>query len=273
MERLFFRQRQVELGKTEADGRQGFSRQLNIGVTGLGRSVGTTFVGTALAFYLRDQGKEVSFCQCLTPSKASQLLYDEVSMEQRFLRRNFCDVYEIIRKGMTLNGVKGKGGRVNIEEGISWILPVSDSKEDLTESQQARLLTIPRGEVCIFDFEADYQWNSLLVDMDVIIVVVDPLPSKMIHDKERFRFLKKLEMAGCPVIWVVNRVNDGVNMRQVKGYLKTNQIVQIPAFSVASMYRCEYSCRFPWEDVEIRRKMMEIFTFLFQKMSKYSIML
>jgi len=160
-----------------------------------------------------------------------------------------------------------------VEERISWILPTNGNQEDLTESQQARLLTIPRGEVCIFDFEADYQWNSLLMDMDVIIAVVDPLPSRLIHDKERFRFLKKLEVSGCPVIWMVNRSNDGVSMRQVKGYLKTNQIFTVPAFSPASIYRCEYSCRFPWEDEEIHRKMMEIFTFLFQKLSKYSIIL
>jgi len=273
MERLFFRQLQTEVSIDETNRKQKHRAQLNIGVTGLGRSVGATFVGTALAFFCRDQGKDVSFCQCLTPSKSVRLLYDEASMEQRFLRRNFCDVYERIRKGEPVNGVKEKGGRINVEERISWILPTNGNQEDLTESQQARLLTIPRGEVCIFDFEADYQWNSLLMDLDVIIAVVDPLPSRLIHDKERFRFLKKLELAGCPVIWLVNRVNDGANMRQVRAYLKTNQIVTVPAFSPVSIYQCEYSCRFPWEDEEIRRKMMEIFTFLFQKLSKYSIIL
>ncbi len=273
MERLFFRERQAEFTEGEGDERQLHRRQLNIAVTGLGRSVGTTFVGTALAFYCRDQGQDVSYCQCLTPSRAVRLLYDEVSMEQRFLRRAFCDVYEKISNGGTVTGTKGNTRSFNREGGISWILPVSGDTKDLTESQQARLLAIPRGEVCIFDFEAEYQWNHLLMDMDAIIVVVDPLPSRLIHDKKRFRFLKRLELSGCPVIWVVNRTNQGVNMRQVKGYLKTNQILDIPAFSAASIYQCEYDCRFPWEDKEIRRKMMEIFTLLFQKLSKYSIIL
>lgn len=271
MERLFFRERQTEF--TEGDNRQRHRQQLNIAVTGLGRSVGTTFVGTALAFYCRDQGKDVSYCQCLTPSKAARLLYDEVAMEQRFLRRSFVDVYEKISSGETVTGTRGHTRQLNREEDISWILPSGKNSQDLTESQQARLLTIPRGEVCIFDFEAEYQWNHLLMDMDAIVVVVDPLPSRLIHVKERFRFFKRMELSGCPVIWMVNRMNQGVNLRQVKGYLKTNEMLKIPAFPTESMYRCEYDCRFPWEDGEIRRKMMEIFTLLFQKLSKYSIML
>ncbi len=286
MERIFFRERQMP-SSDDPSKSQAFSsvhqrmssRQLNIAVTGLGRSVGTTFVATALAFYFRDKGKTVSFCQCLTPSKAGSLLYDAVAMDQRFARREFCDVYERIHASEPLRFAatgagwgKQKEKLLNTEEGISWILPTGQSSRadaighngmdlaqtDLTEAQQARLLTIPRGEVCVFDFEADNQWNQTLMDMDVIIVVVDPLPSKMIHSKERFKFLKKLELAGCIVVWVVNYVNRGINLRQVKAYLKTNQIIRVPTFQAELIYECEYACRFPWENAEIQRKMMEI---------------
>ena len=41
-------------------------QQLNIGVTGLGQSVGTTFVATSLAFYFVGMGNSV----CWTPSRS-----------------------------------------------------------------------------------------------------------------------------------------------------------------------------------------------------------
>lgn len=266
MERLFFRERQTDSPAP--------TQQLHIAVTGLGRSVGTTFVATALAFYFRDAGRETTYCQCLTPSKATRLLYDEVAMEQRFARRSFCDVYGKIGAGEPLKTMKPVTStkRLNEEEGISWILPMPQSG-DLNESQRSRLLTIPKGEVCVFDFEAEVQWNHLLMDMDLIVVVVDPLPSRLIHSKERFAFLKKLELSGCNVVWLVNRDNSGVNLRQLKSYLKTNQITRIPIFSAETVYQCEYSCKFPWENGEIHRKMLEIYTLLFQNLSKYSIIL
>lgn len=273
MERLFFRDRQETNGRKRGEPKNPPMQQLHIAVTGLGRGVGTTFVANALAFYFCHRGMETAFCQCMTPSKADRFLFDEVSMEQRFTRRNFVDVYERIAEGLPLGGgLGGRGKRINEEDGISWILPTTESR-DLAESQRSRLLSVPRGAVCVYDFEADAAWNPLLLDMDMLVVVVDPLPSRMIHDKERFRFLKKLELSGCKVIWVVNRSNPGVSLRQVKSYLKTNQIVQIPVFSAERIYRCEYTCRFPWEEEEIQRKMLEIFTFLFQKESNYSIIL
>ena len=263
MERLFFRERQSDIPAP--------AQQLHIAVTGLGRSVGTTFVATALAFYFRDAGKETTYCQCLTPSKATRLLYDEIAMEQRFARRLFCDVYGKIEAAEPVKMVKSTK-RLNEEEGISWILPTPQS-EDLGESQMSRLLTIPKEEVCVFDFEAEPQWNQFLMDMDLLVVVVDPLPSRLIHSKTRFAFLKKLELSGCNVVWVVNRDNPGVNPRQLKSYLKTNQIIRVPSFPMENIYQCEYSCKFPWENEEIHRKMLEIYTLLFQNLSKYSIIL
>lgn len=232
------------------------SDQLNIAVTGLGRSVGTTFVATALAFYYFDMGKSVTFVQCLTPSKAESLFFDAVAMDQRFARRTFHDYYERICSSKPTAGMR------NTEEGIHWILPTSCGKTcfDLNPIQKGRLISAAKGEVCIFDIEADDEWNHLLLDMDMIVVITDPLPSRMICRAERFKRLKKMELSGHKILWVVNRMNDGVNKRQVRSYLKTSQIIWIPLFSADKIYQCEYNCRFIWKDAEIKREILEIFT-------------
>lgn len=257
MERMFFRER---LDESEWK-KEKYIEQKKIAVTGLSRSAGTTFVASALAFYFRDMGKKVTFTQCLEPLDADHLFYDAVAMDKRFARRSFVDFYRKIVDEEPLRNLE------NREAGINWILPVPQKKTEetatakaLSERQRARLSSAAKGEVCIFDIEADFKWNHLLLDMDVLVVVVDPLPSKMIQAAERFKMLKKLELSGCSVVWMVNHMNPGVSKRQVKSYLKTGDIYWIPSFDEEAFYEAEYTCRFLWENEEIKRKMLEIFT-------------
>ena len=250
MERIFFREKQEKMPPEAV-------QQYRIGVSGLGQGAGVTFVATALAFYFRDQNREVSYTECLNPASCSSLLYDQVAMDKRFAHRPFDDTYRRLGEDAPLPR------NLNREEGIFWRLAVPENCRDgLTPDprQKARLVTASREEVCIFDIEADYGWDDYLMDMDVIFVVVDPLPSKLIRNRDRYRSLKKMELAGCRVIWIVNKMNPGVDKKQVKNYLKADHILWVDTFDAASIYEDEYRCRFHWENAEIQRKMLEIFT-------------
>ncbi|MBR4020851.1 MAG: hypothetical protein IKI99_06020 [Firmicutes bacterium] len=250
MERIFFREKQ---DRPQPEG----AERYRIGVTGIGRGVGTTFVAAALAFYFRDQGRQVSYTECLNPAACSSLLFDQVAMDKRFAHRHFDNTYQHLTEDGPVRRNQNK------EEGILWRIPTPDNCKDrltLNTRQQARLMAAAREEVCIFDMEADYSWDDYLMDMDVIFVVVDPLPSKLIRSRERYRMLKKMELAGCRVIWVVNKMNPGVDKKQVKHYLKADHILWIAAFETSQIYEHEYLCRFHWENAEIQRKFIENFT-------------
>ena len=250
MERIFFRTKEE---RTQENTRAGY----RIGVTGLGRGVGTTFVATALAFYFRDQGWQVSFAECLNPAACNTLLYDQVAMDKRFANRHFDDVYDHLAAETPLRRNQ------NREAGIIWrIATPEDCKEKLTlnQKQKARFVAAPREEVCIFDMEADYSWDDYLMDMDVVFVVADPLPSKLIRSRGRYRTLKKMELAGCPMVWIVNKTNPGIDKKQVKNYLKANYILWLPVEDAVHVYEDEYLCRFHWENAEIQRKFLGIFT-------------
>lgn len=223
----------------------------------MGQCVGTTFVASSLAFFFEEKGKSVTFCQCAQPARCRGLFYDTVAMEQRFQHRTFTDFYALICGEEKLNGKK------NTDHGINWILPTPEDYDHglvLDPAQRSRLVLSARDEVVVFDFEADGDWDGFLQDMDSLVVVVDPLPSALIHGKDRFAELKKIELSGTPVTWMVNRYNGGVHRRQVTGYLKTRDLFWLEQMDTAQIYADEFACRYHWKNEEIRCKFMEIFT-------------
>ncbi|MGC2872421.1 hypothetical protein ACPW7J_10570 [Ihubacter sp. rT4E-8] len=260
MKRPFFREYKGILLPDDGDRP---AEQWNIGVTGLGRSVGTTFVASSLAFYLQSKGKTLTFCQCLHPKEGRSLLYDEAAMDQRFSNRKFEDIYIRLAENAPVRGI------VNMEKGIHWILPTPEDREKgvrLDEQQRMRLINCARGNIAMFDLSAEDEWNSLLPDMDFIVAVCDPLPSRLIACTERFKLLKRLELSGRTVVWVCNKVNNGISRRQIASYLKTKDIIWVPGFDPALIYADEFVCRFHWENEEIRNNLLEIFTKVSLKM-------
>ena len=260
MKRAFFREYRENV-PSEKDWET--AEQWNIGVTGLGRSVGTTFVASSLAFYLRSKGNSLTFCQCLHPTAGRPLLYDEAAMDQRFANRSFHRFYSLIAEDESTRGCE------NLEQGIRWILPTPEDREEgvrLSGRQRGRLLTSARGGICVFDLDAEPDWELLLADMDAVIAVCDPLPSRLMAGTERFKLLKKLELSGKPVIWLCSRFNSGVSRRQTAGYLKTRELLWVPAFDPALIYADEYACRFHLENHEIRKDLLEIFTKVSRKL-------
>lgn len=253
MNRLFIRESQGRMASEMGNPID----KVNIAVTGLGQNVGTTFVASSLAFYFAEKGNNLTFTQCLTPSRSNALLYDAVAMDQRFHNRAFIDFYELIKEEMPIKEKR------NMESGINWRLPTPEACEkrlDLDQEQKARLIQGTRGQICVYDFEAEAGWDKFLLDMDYILVVVDPLPSKLIRHSGRFKQLKQMEMAGAQVKWIVNRANAGVNRRQVSGYLKSGDLIFIEEFPIETIYADEFFCKFHWQNKEIKCKLMEIFT-------------
>ncbi len=252
LERTFIRMQEDGAGEAGLH-----SQQFHIGVTGLGQSVGTTFVATFLAFYFAGKGNSVTFTQCLTASRCNGLLYDSVAMDQRFSNRQFHDVYRMISEDKPVRGTR------NMEKGINWILPtpwILQQERDFDSARRARLIQSAKGEICIFDFAAEAEWDCHLADMDKLIVVTDPMPSKLIRSKERFQRLKSLELSGLDTRWLVNKDNSGVSRRQIVSYLRNKKLLWIPQFAPELFYADEFACRFSWENKEIKSKLLDVFT-------------
>lgn len=232
--------------------------QRNIAVIGLGNNVGTTFIASLLAFYFAEKGKSVTFTQCGEPGLSGGSIYDAVAMDKRFFGRDFADIYSKIKAGEAIRAIR------NDELGVNWMIMTPFDRENccsLSAEEKARLVRNPRDDINIFDVAQGKEWMDFLIDMDEIIAVVDPLPSKMTGAVDQFRRLKSLEIGGTvPVTWIVNGINSGVSRRQVKGFLKSNRIMWMERFPAEEIYGDEYHCRFHWENRMIRDSALAVFT-------------
>ena len=254
MDRLFIRENHEKAKEP---------RQINIGITGLGRSVGTTLAASSLALYLAEAGYSVTFTQCGDTEKTNGLLFVAAAIDKRFYGREFTDFYGEIAAGRTIRN------RRNVEMGVNWRLMTPtdvDGKVTLDEAQKTRFMSGTGDDVCIFDIEPGSGYEEFLVDMDVIVAVVDPLPSRMTADTEAFRKLLAMEGSGnFKFIWLVSGVNSGVSKRQVRNFIRSNEISWVDRVPDEVIYRNEYRCRFQWEDEAVKT----IFSDVFTKVSHY----
>ena len=249
IQRSFFRPGSLNLPATE---------QRNIGVAGLSQCSGTTVIASSLALFFAESGKSVTFTECGEPSGHRGLLYDAVSMEQRFVGRRFTDFYGELRKGGTVRH------RRNPEMGVNWaLITPSDVRAGLiTEAaERSHLVSAAEGDICVFDLDLAGNWADQLPAMDELYVVTDPMPSRLLAGTERFKMLKRLELRGqIPVRWLVNRNNEGVSRRQVRNFLKSTEVYWLPDIPQRCFYSDEYHSRFHWENPEIRNAFLPVFT-------------
>ena len=248
MQRRFFRQPETPAAE----------EQLHIAVTGTGRDAGATLIASSLAIFYAEKGNSVTYTECCVPDRLDGFLYEAAAMDQRFYGRTFRDFYSLALTGGRMRGLR------NMERGVSWRIPMPQNR-GLTEEEcreiALKLTAGVRDEVCIFDVQAGFE-GFPTGDMDALLVVVDPMPSRLVHHREEVTRLLQLadDPEGPAVLFLVNKVNAGVSRRQVSAYLGGRAAAWIPAIDLKEFYADEYHCRFHWENRVIREELEPLFT-------------
>ena len=77
--------------------------------------------------------------------------------------------------------------------------------------------------------------------LDALVVVVDPLPGTLLKSLKKYKELLELERAGkVKVYWLINKMNNGVNLKELERFLKKQfNYVQL-AISLDEIYRNQY---------------------------------
>lgn len=94
---------------------------------------------------------------------------------------------------------------------------------------------------------ADSPPLEMLQRYDLVIGVIDPLPSRIFAGAETYEYLRDAQSSGLPLLWVVNCDNAEVNHSELKRFLRLPAHCSLPLLNPALLYRAQYACRLPAE--------------------------
>ena len=126
-----------------------------------------------------------------------------------------------------------KGGRQVLYQNVKWQLGPSGKK-------------LPAGSYVIVDQPPQPQWHAC----DVLVGVIDPLPSRILAGLGRYRLLREEENQRLlrqekSLLWVQNKANAAADAREAERFLKLRFDAALPLLPQEFFYEAEYQQR-PW---------------------------
>ncbi|MCI8631477.1 MAG: hypothetical protein HFG67_04275 [Firmicutes bacterium] len=234
-------------------------------------------------------------------------LYDALGMDKRFAGRHFTDFFGLIERGMSIRNIRNVDEQINWAlripvSGNSYIGPsqyeclsnngkakevaqihdgILDKESSMLFSEElqyreeeylilARLINNVAGDFTVCDFGsgqfADFK-NPLYLDMDTLVCVLDPLPSKLLESADMINEIRLMEAKGQKIIWILNKDNGGVNRRELRDFLGNilSRAYVIPLMDERLFYSAEYNCEIPFDKREIHEKTKSVFGEILQK--------
>ncbi len=256
MNRLFLRERDELHPPLVAE-------KIKVGVAGMCQGAGASVIGTTLAKIASKNIKgRVKFLEIAEPGRHKPMLFDSLGMDKRFAGRDFFEFYSAVSEGRPIRG------KANIDEGISWALIThNDLKKfiNLTKEEKIHLINNTSCDMLVCDINCNTsdssvadQWESLVDEMDVLIFVIDPMPSRLLAGYSLFSRARALEEKGKKIIWIINKYNDGINKKECLAYLRIKTYGVIPLIQQEKFYTSEYNCRLPYHLKELNLPLAEL---------------
>ncbi len=222
-----------------------------IAVTGLCHSAGAGFLTMLLAEEAAAEtaGKDglVTVLSC-----ADSYLYHALGLKERFSGKAFRSVKSYAGDRNYYDLMK-----TNTDEGICWLAAsgADDWIRDVHTIQDI-LQSIPRGYVfCDAGIPMSLDASAWIRECcDAVIAVINPLPSALMQSDD---VLHSLKACGVPVIYVINRHNEGIDTQSVMDYLSITEAVFLPFADPAETARCEFAQKNPYRSESIRRIVMD----------------
>ncbi len=164
--------------------------------------------------------------------------YISLGMEKRFVLRRFIPYRELLKNGKSIRELN------NVEEGINWALLRPGKDESPPPAELFRFIYNVPGDIVILDCSGLDQATAMnvLAEADKKIIVVDPLPTKLM---EHYSFLAELRLKFEDALYVANKMNKGVHRTEFGRFLGTKNYIPLPAVSAEAVYRPEYACMLP----------------------------
>jgi hypothetical protein len=213
---------------------------------GLSARAGATTLALAFADWLaRPADRGVAFVGiCDEALRLGGNDYDKLGIDRRFAGREYVSCYDRLAHGGSARAIE------NLDGGVNWLLRVPGEKTAAFDvADYVRLAACAGADVAVLDICGEFGGRDrvaaiqkLLRDCDRVFAVIDPLPSALMADPEKLEMFKAMESVGAEVLYVLNKMNPGVDVRELRAFLKLRDAVEVPFLDPAGVYAAEYNC-------------------------------
>ncbi len=253
LERIFLRERKEEYGIENER-----NRKVKIGVISTSYSSGNSLISVALAEQL-SYDYDVSFVEVFKNKKAC--VYDMLGMDRRFIGKEFKDVFK--KNDMELDSRK----IFNIDSKINWIIPTeaylrnqknrdSEKREEVegrTDIEFCSIVNNIKGNIIICDIDYSMSDSYLINEMDKLVVIIDPMPDKLLFGIELLKKYKILKAKGKDIVFIVNKYNKSINDIELNDFLGFKNYIKIPMIAQEIFFEMQYNCKLPYENLELKK--------------------
>ncbi|MCL5072730.1 MAG: hypothetical protein M1308_17830 [Actinobacteria bacterium] len=93
--------------------------------------------------------------------------------------------------------------------------------------------------------------KPLLSAVDFVFVVIDPFPTICKINNGKFLELLKLKSEGCPIHFIINKWNSGIEEKEFLNFIGVKPLVFIPAIDLSTLYKanCQYKISLCYPEV------------------------
>ena len=225
----------------------------NIAVINLSEGAGSTFITVNLAYMLKDKRVDVSVVEIPHEKMKADILNILSKNDEDY---NYISVSESISAGNVLRK------EAFLNHGIKFFINNKKISSWSAENNIDYISLISKeSNINIYDIGSQTleSSNILLSILDVLIIVIDPMPYKLLQAEERMKYLKSLEEKGVTIIYVVNRYIKDLNKRDIEKYLQVKISSCIPFINPEIIYAAYYSGQvvFQLENSELFRDSLQ----------------
>lgn len=205
--------------------------QQRTAVVGTSPCCGVSFVSGLLAVGICSlPGAENDAGCCTLAELGTPYFYTALGIEKRFADAGFVFYEDLLEKRQSLLTVR------NSFRGLSLMLRRPDACGLAPSACACRM----PGQQVVFDLSgfSEDALDEVLPDADSILIVVDPLPSRLLSAEKR---LRRLLLKYPDAKLIVNRMNKAVPAAELRRFLG-GSFVSLPFADPALVYKAEYGC-------------------------------
>lgn len=225
------------------------SPQRNVAIVSLTSGAGSTFIALTLAQALSDLNISIGVIE---PPIGEPYIFDYIGLHQKLFKNNWIDIEDYLFVNDIFDQKDMNKKKEIIQEHIHWLIvnPLDTAIEDWDADKMIHLINASkRASLNIIDIGNHFEHPAIykmLHLLDMILVIIDPLPPEILQGEKRLKLFQNLKNEGCEVEFIINKFNKGINIKELIGYLGVKPMMSFPIIESKLIYEAVYQCKIPY---------------------------